>query len=134
MTIQQIVATKSQLLVVTKTQTQQSLLRLLECALNFPMYIYEGEWHDVFVHSYDEDGSAWFIDAELGNVNKDEDLNLFFEDISYHEMVQCSKAGCSEKYQPIISRCQNCKAKLKSEILLCKKGLGSPCWQMKICF
>ena len=77
----------------------------------------EDEWHDVFVHSYDEDGSAWFIDAELGpdgNVNKEEDLNLFFEDITYHEMVQCSKAGCSENYQPIISRCQNCKAKLKS--------------------
>jgi hypothetical protein len=47
-------------------------------------------------------------------VNKDEDLNLFSEDITYHEMVQCSKAGCSENYQPIISRCQNCKAKLKS--------------------
>ena len=90
----------------------------------------EGEWHDVFVHSYDEDGSAWFIDAELGpdgNINKDEDLNLFFEDITYHEMVQCSKAGCSENYQPVISRCQNCQA----EILLCKKGLGYPCWQMK---
>ncbi len=54
----------------------------------------EGEWHDVFVHSYDEDGSAWFIDAELGpdgNVNKDEDLNLFFEDITYHEMVQAAR-------------------------------------------
>jgi hypothetical protein len=40
----------------------------------------EGEWHDVFVHSFDEDGSAWFIDAVLGpdgNVNKAEDLNLF---------------------------------------------------------
>ncbi len=40
----------------------------------------EGEWHDVFVHSYDEDGSAWFIDAELGpdgNINKDEDLIYF---------------------------------------------------------
>jgi hypothetical protein len=43
-----------------------------------------------------------------------EDLNLFFEDITYHEMVQCSKAGCSENYQPVISRCQNCQAKLKS--------------------
>ncbi len=80
MTIQQIVSTKSQLIVVTKTQ--QSLLHLLEC---LELSYVEGEWHDVFVHSYDEYDSAWFIDAELGpvgNINKDEDLNLFFEDIT----------------------------------------------------
>ena len=43
----------------------------------------EGEWHDVFVTSYDEDGSAWF--KGLGNGNSDT-LNLFFEDLEFHEL------------------------------------------------
>jgi hypothetical protein len=74
MTIQQIVATKSQLIIMTKTAEPTVGMRL-------ELSYVEGEWHDLFVHSYDEDGNAWFIDVELGpdgNINKDEDLNLFF--------------------------------------------------------
>ena len=71
----------------------------------------EGEWHDVFVTSYDEDGSAWFKGLENGNSGTP---NLFFEDLEFRELALCQKDGCCPDYQSVVGACRKCKKKLKS--------------------
>ncbi len=82
-------------------------------------------WNNVCVHSYDDDGACWFTDLALGpgaELDKASDSCLYFEDITFHELVKCSSQKCSEEYQPLLSNaaqgsvnnCKHCKMQLSS--------------------
>ena len=84
-----------------------------------------GTWQDVRVHSYDDDGACWFTDLALGpeaKLDRVNDSSLFFEDITYRELVKCPSQHCSEDYQPLftnaaeglLNTCKICKTKLSS--------------------
>ena len=57
-----------------------------------------------------------------GHFDKASDSCLYFEDITFHELVKCSSQKCSEEYQPLysnaaqgsVNNCKHCNCKLMS--------------------